>query len=204
MRHLTRQMPIPSAFGFDPENEDDEDDESGASGSGEEEDEEDEDEEDEEDEDDNAGLLSALRKERKARKRAEKENRELEELRKFKRETEEANAEKAEEKATKLETALREERLVARLTAEANKQNFIDPEDAILGVDEDLLEFDDDGNVDKDSVKKAVKDLAERKKHLIDSGDSGASKSGSKFGGGKGKKGSDSKALQEKYPALRR
>jgi hypothetical protein len=48
---------------------------------------------------------------------------------------------------------------VIRFASQASKAGFIDPEDALMGIDADLA--------DNDAVKTALADLAERKPHLV-------------------------------------
>lgn len=208
MRYLLKTLP--SIYGADPEGEEEE--ESTSTGEGEETStsEEEQEENEEEDDDTPEALLSALRKERSARAKAEKE---AKALRKFKEDWEEENqselekaqkrADEAEAQAEQAANDLRETRLNGLITKYANKAKFRDSDDAILWVDRDEIETDDDGVPDEKSVEKAVKAVAKSKDYLIDTGSDGASKSGSKFGGGKKESGTSQEALEKKYPSLR-
>lgn len=234
MRHLrTRNIrTFPDLFGRDPEETDDSKGKGGKSKSKEDDDSEDEeedddsedDEEEEEDDDsdedgkskskkDDSKLKSALDKERRERKRLAKE---AKELAKFKKEVEDRDkseadkaaerAETAEEEAEKWRSELFQLKVDMAIEKAASKLKFKDTDDALRLIDRDEIEIDEeDGTFDKKTVEKAVKDLAERKEHLIAS-DEGEERtpSGSKFGGKKKTKEKESgeKTLKSKYPAL--
>jgi len=158
---------------------------------------------------DNKELLRALREERANRKRLEKE--------KKTRDQEAADKElKEKDEITQLSTKLsdREEKLGrlgkaylknaldSAIEREARNLRFIDVSDAIAGVDRAVIiaeQEDDDPAVvviDTASLKKAVKQLADKKKHLIRVGTEDGSPTGSSYGGGNGK-GQTSAQLQE-------
>lgn len=173
------------------------------------------------------GLKSALKKERQSSRTNSKSVRTLErQLRdaqkkldeqadKDKSETERANkqAQTAQEKVTKLAARLQRQALDQIIEREARALKFKDVDDALSLVDRSEIEVDQDDDdpaditIDAKSVKRAVKALAERKKHLIgddDSpgGDSGPS--GSRFNSGqKDKQQASADALKALYPALR-
>lgn len=223
MRHIRQHgskfgiSQFPTLFGFDEEQNEEnsgsseEENEEENEEESEEENEESEEEEEESEKPDAAGLKSALKKERDARKAFEKE---LKELRKFREEIEDKNkteTQRLEERATKAEealeaaqTSLRNQQLDFEISAAARKVRFRDIDDALRLIPRDEIEFDDDGNLDKKAVEKAVKAIADKKPHLVLSEGEGAP-SGSKFGGSKK---SDRKAtadqLKKKYPALGR
>lgn len=100
-------------------------------------------------------------------------------------------------------------RLAVALSSEAQK--FHDVEDALLHLKVSDLS-DEDGDVDSKAVAAALKDLAERKPHLVKSEKSEDDEeeeeekppSGSPMNGGKKRKdGLDKASLAKKYPALR-
>jgi hypothetical protein len=217
MRHA-RKYPetskFPTLIGFDEEEEETSEETSENEIEEQEESEEEEEESSsggETSEKDTSGLKSALKKEREARKQYEKE---LKELRKFKEELEDkdkSEAQKAADRAEKAEKALeaaqgalRNTQLDFAISGVARKMRFRDVDDALIFVNRDEIEFDDDGDFDKKAVEKAVKAIADKKPHLLLSEGEGAP-SGSKFGG---KKKTDKKATEEqlkkKYPALGR
>jgi hypothetical protein len=159
------------------------------------------------------GLKTALETERSTRKaqdkelaklRREKEERELAE----KTEVEQAQikADKAVARADKLAAGLLDRDLndAIRTAAEA----FIDPTDAIEGVDRKKLVFEQDPDdpsnitIDKKSVERAVKDLATRKPHFLKQGTEDGEPSGSTFGGNQRKKKTADETYKERYPSL--
>lgn len=168
---------------------------------------------------DTAGLKSALAKERLAAKTATKEAKRLQKIvddaaLKDKTEVEQATikATQADEKAAKLAAGYKKTSLDFAISEAARDMKFIDVTDALSQVDRGSIEVEQDEDdpsevtIDAKSVKKALDDLAKRKKHLIQGGtnDGDDGPSGSKFGGGKGKdKGNSAEALKEKYPSLR-
>ena len=185
------------------------------------------------DEDDDAddpkdtdGLKSALAKERKAAKLATKEAkataRELAALRKEKEERELAEKgeteqekikrEKAEAKLEKLTVGFRKSAIDRAIETAAKALGFLDPEDAIAGVDRSNIEAEQDEedpskvSITPKTVETAVKDLAKRKPHYLKpEGTSDGEPTASRFGGGgskQGKKDTD-EVLKAKYPSLR-
>jgi hypothetical protein len=175
-----------------------------------------------------SGLKSALQKEREQRKTAAKELRtltkqfrdaqkrlnELDDKDKSEVEKATKQAAQAGEKVTKLAGKLRTQAVDALIERHAREMKFIDVDDALTGVDRSKIEVEQDDDdpsdirVDAKTVKAAVKALADKKKHLIQSeeGEGGGGPSGSRFGGG-GNKGGDGKntaeRLKELYPSLR-
>lgn len=156
---------------------------------------------------DTSKRLKAIEKENAALKRAQqavadKDKTELEKLQK-------AQAESTTRLAS-LAAGYLKTRVDAAIEREARAQKFIDPEDAILQVDRSRLEVEQDEDdpskveIDGKSVKNAVKALAEKKKHLIGTGEGGdGGSSGSRFGGGnKDKTKATEEELRRKYPAL--
>ena len=85
--------------------------------------------------------------------------------------------------------------LDSAIEREAKLLNFIDTDDAVSGVDRSLIEAEQDPDdpsviaIDQASIKKAVKALADRKKHLVRTGTEDNQPSGSSFGGTKQKTG---------------
>lgn len=161
------------------------------------------------------GLKSALEKERLAN--AAKDN-ELKELRKLKKaqearelaekdEVEQARikAERATEKAEKLAAGLLKRDLNSAITSVARELKFIDPTDAISGVDMSTIVFEQDEDdpsnitIDEKTVKAAVKALLSRKPHFAKSGTDDGEATGSQFGGKQKKPVTDLKSL---YPSL--
>jgi len=169
------------------------------------------------------GLKKALETERataedfeKKYKLAEKERKRLAKLQENK---ELGEKDEDEQKATKLTAA---EEKVARLAAKAlktsvdaaiikaaEKANFLDPEDALAGVDRtDLAEQDDDDpsdiTLDDREIEKRVKALAAKKPHYVKSGTSDNEPTGGQFGAGKKPKpkGDSKEAWKENYPGL--
>jgi hypothetical protein len=193
---------------------------SGASGEGENDDADDDDADDADAPKDLDGLKSALAKERKnakagkaEKKRADALQARIDELEaKDQTEIEKATKarEKAEAKAAKLANGYKRSAVDRAIEKVARDLKFKDTDDAISLVDRSAItvEQDDDDpsevTVDAKTVKQAVKALADRKKHLI--GEEGSDDpSGSKFGGGGGKKTSKEATedqLRNKYPAL--
>lgn len=181
-----------------------------------------EDEDDEEDDDEPVTKAELKRMERRmkaADKRADKAERKLREKENEGKDEDEKLQEDFKE-VTKERDTLSEEntalsvRLAVLTNAEAGK--FHDPEDILRFVDfEDLA--DEDGEINKKAVKRALKDLAKDKPHLVKSQrdddeedeeeeekkppPSGRQTNGNKR---KGKKDLSREALAKKYPALRR
>lgn len=177
------------------------------------------DQQQQQDEGKDSGALKALQAERKARAAAEKE---LKALRKAKADAELSEKSDLEQAQTKLKDAEgRQQTLAAALLARdlndairraAENQKFIDPDDAIAGVDRTSLTYEQDSDdptqvtIDAKTVEAAVKALATRKPHFINRGTSDGDPSGSQFGGGGngGKQTQEQreKALREKYSGI--
>lgn len=209
----------------DKESEDGDEDESEENESDEDASEDDEDEdEDESKEDPAAGLRSALRKERKGHKAerrgriaAENENKQLKAQLDGKdgKESEavatiqkELDSERT--KNTSLASKIKDQAVRSAILAEATRQKFIDPEDAMsiasaIEVDQDA-EDPTDIDIDEDAVKVAVAALAKRKKHLVGEGTAkttSTTKSGSKQTRGRKKKTTESRGFDmADYPSL--
>lgn len=215
--------------------EEDSDDESGDDEDEDEDSEEDESDEDEdsdgedEDEDDKAqqdaaaGLKSALRKERKghkverrARMAAENENKQLKaQLEALNGKENEAVASVQSEldsertKNTSLASKIKDQAIRSAVLAEATRQNFIDPEDAMsiakaIEADQDP-EDPTDIDIDDDAVKLEVAKLAKRKKHLVGGAPAkktSTTKSGSKSTRRKKTKATDKGFDPTDYPSL--
>lgn len=184
-------------------------------------DEDDENDEDNEDEDQLTDKQKEiLHKERKARREAERKARKLERDAKKRAEQESSDQEtqdlakarealtKSEEKATRLQTRLRNQALDSEVVKQAMKMGFRDVDDALrlMTRDEEMVEGeDDDVTVDSDSVADALKELAEKKPHLLkddEDEEEGSARSGSKFAGRRRKANTDEATLAELYPAL--
>ena len=165
--------------------------------------------------DDVAALQRALQAERRNNKRLTRENN------RFKASQDRQNNDEAnelEETRTKLqESTSRTEELAAGLLSrdlnkaiedEAKKQNFIDPSDAINGVDRLKLVYDQDDedptdiDIDLASVIAEVKRLAASKPHFISRGTDDGEPSGSGFGGSKKQKKNSEDQMRELYPSL--
>ena len=161
-----------------------------------------------------AALEVALEKERKLRRQAERD------ARKAKKSTKPPEQKKAEDdevqqrltaaetRTARLAQGFLDSKVEAAVLAEARKQGFIDPTDALINdvlkeVDADQDDEDPtDVEVDQESVVDAVKALARKKKHLVGEGTSKV-KSGSKFRGKGGEDKGSEAALTEHYPSLR-
>lgn len=209
--------------GEDNEGEGDDGEDNGEEGEGEGEGDGDDDDGDADDEDDPVKLKAALaaknkalREERKLRRKAEREARRKSKQVATEKKTEEDQeaAEKvktAEARAEKLAKGFRDKAIEDAVLKEARKQGFIDETDALLPAilrEIDADQDDDDPTdveVDLDSVKDAIAELATNKPHLVGKGTPGEP-SGGKFR--KNRKSGDSKATDEKvlqshYPSLR-
>lgn len=162
-----------------------------------------------------ANLEKALRDERRLRRKAERDSKRKGRQKASEKNTEDdAETQKqlqaAEQKTQRLAAGLLQREVDTAILEEARRQGFIDPTDALLDdirkeIDADQDEDDPTAiDIDKDSVKDAVKDLASRKKHLV-----GQAPSNERSGGKFRRKGSsdDSKpndqTLQTHYPSLR-
>jgi septal ring factor EnvC (AmiA/AmiB activator) len=165
--------------------------------------------------DDREELKKALRAERRRAKQLERELKPLREAKGQKDSEEQATLDDtqkrlqaSENKTSKLAAKLLKNSLDTAIERAARDANFIDPGDAVAGVNREDIDYDQDEedpstiDLDEDSVVKAVKDLARKKKHFIKA-PGGGSPSGSRFGGGNGKSKDDGKGVLENYPALR-
>ena len=155
------------------------------------------------------------REEKKARRKAERELQstatkkvEDEENEKLTQTQTQLNAEK--ERNQKLATRLLTKERDDAILAEARTLGFIDPTDALTDDIRKAVEFDQDEDdpsdidIDENSVKVAVKKLAETKKHLIGAPNEGEPTGGSFRKKRKGEPGKlDDNKLREDYPSLR-
>jgi hypothetical protein len=209
---------LESIVGYD-EPGDDEDDEGGEeTDTGDEEDEsEDESGEEEKKPDENvSGLKSALRKERMRAKKAERELKKLQNGKADQDTKDQSEKDKALKerdaaltKSEKLAQRLLKTEMESAIIKAAGKHNFRDLDDVLKLVDREQIEVDQDDDdpstieIDDDSVKSAVKKLADDKPHLLVA-DGDGEPSGSKFGGRKKSKDPLSEeVLKERYSALR-
>lgn len=161
-------------------------------------------------------LKKALSEERKFRRKAEREARQA---KKHKGKTEEdktleqvqQNLTESEAKTKRLAERLLNTEITTAITAEATRQEFIDPTDALNDEVRKLIEADQDPEdpadieIDEESVKAAVAKYASKKKHLVRKPNEGEP-SGGRFNRtkrtGEQRKTSD-QALQDEYPSLR-
>lgn len=175
------------------------------------------DDDDDKDKDkDPAGLKSALAAERRRAKAAERELNRLKKAEEDKKSADEdavAHAQKKEQEAqdriNKLSAGFLQRELDSALREAATKAGFIDPADAIDGVDRNSLTYEQDDenpadiDIDEKSVEKAVKALAAKKPHFIKTGTDDGDKTGGGFGGGNsGDRKDKDAALKAKYSAL--
>lgn len=164
---------------------------------------------------DNASLLEALRRSRAQIKRFEKQDQD-----RRNKETAAELAEKGEidkwktlyekekERTDSLGSGYARSELNRAIEREAEKLEFIDTDDALQGVDRTQIEVEQDPEdptkvvIDEASLKKAVKALADKKKHLLKTrGTDDGEPTGSSFGGGKRKSTGDKSAEMRKlYP----
>ena len=181
---------------------------------------------DEDEEDDPAKLKEALKKERRLRRKAERDARRATKKSAAKADegdqgdegTDDKEAvklrtklERSEQKNRRLAEGFRKREIDAAIVNEARRQGFIDPTDALRDDIRDEVDWEQDKDdpsqveVDMDSVKEAVEDLADRKKHLIGTPGDGKTKSGGKFrrkqGSQEGEK-TDEQVLKERYASL--
>lgn len=199
----------------DGDGEDGEDDEDGGDGE--------DDNEPDDLPDDRKELKNALAKERKERRDAEKAKRTAEKkLAQQERQRSRQNQSDAEALQTAkkdLESSQTREKKLAEgfkklalnraIEKAASKMKFRDTDDALAMVDRSLIDVDQDEDepdkvdIDDDSVKRAVKKLADAKKHLLQSGTEDDGPTGSQFGSNRGgKKPSKDEELVSKYSAL--
>jgi len=176
-------------------------------------DEEHEEEDDDDKDTDTKGLKSALAKERAAakaeKKRADalqrdKDDRDLA----TKSEIDQAKIkeQKATAKLEKLTAGFQRSALDNAIRAAA--KDFVDPEDAVAGVDRSQLVFEQDKEdpsdvtIDAKSVERAVKALAAKKAHYLKTGTTDSEATGGQFGGSKRKQGTPDQVYKERYPSL--
>jgi len=166
-------------------------------------------------EDDKAKLLKALAAERRNNKKLDRENRRLKAAKatedseeKTTIETAQNREREANARAEKLAAGLLQRDINAAITRAAQELKFLDPDDAISGVDRGLIIADQDDedptdiDIDMDTVKAAVKALATKKPHYLSTGTDDGKPSGSPFGGKGKKKVNEEEALRELYPSL--
>lgn len=162
------------------------------------------------------GLKNALAEERKRADAAEKKAKAAQKVLddaalKDKSEIEQAQIreQKATERSEKLAAGFVRTTLDAAIERAARDQKFIDPTDAIEGVDRKSIEYSQDDDepdkvqVDMKSVEKAVKALATKKSHFIRTGTDDGDATGGQFGRGGQKKKTSDDTLKDKYSALR-
>lgn len=117
-----------------------------------------------------------------------------------------AREEKANTKITKLAQRFLTRELNSAITAAA--ANFVDPSDAIAGVDLSELVYSQDEDdpadvtIDAKSVERAVKALAAKKPHFLKKGTEDGEATGSKFGAGNRQKKTSDDTYRETYPSL--
>lgn len=155
------------------------------------------------------------REERKLRRKAERDARQAAQQKEESEEAktlEETQTKLAAEadKNSKLATRLLNNERDAAILAEARRQKFIDPTDALIDDVRNAVEVDQDDEdpsdieVDSTSVKNAITKLATSKKHLIGEPNEG-DRSGSRFRkrGTKDDEATSDEKLKETYPSLR-
>lgn len=147
----------------------------------------------------------ALDKKLKAEAKA-KDARELAE--KSELEQQQIKAKQAEERAEKLSNGFLQRTLNDAIRQAAKDLKFIDPTDAIEGVDRSGITYEQDSDdpsdvqIDEATVVAAVKALAKRKAHFIRTGTDDGEPTGSAMGGSRKKKSTTEDELRSKYPAL--
>ena len=169
------------------------------------------------------GRTKALKAERKLKREAEAEakrlrqenealkRKDMDELQRTQAERDDAvkESQAKDDRLQKLITGYRSNALNNAILAEAQKQKFIDPNDALVGVDinEITVNQDEDDptqvDIDLKAVTSAVKKLATSKPHYINKGTTDGGATGSQFGGSRsGNKPDDDFELRQKYPNL--
>lgn len=162
------------------------------------------------------GLKSALRKERaraaaaeKKLKAKEKAEADAELAKRSDIEQAQIREQKALERAEKLANGFLQTNLNAAIREAAKNAGFIDPSDAIEGVDRTGITYEQDEDdpsqvdIDQKTIVAAVKKLAAKKPHFIRSGTDDGEPTGSQFGGSRQKKQTTEDELKKKYSALR-
>lgn len=161
-------------------------------------------------------LEESLKKERKLRRQAERDARKAAKVKETSQEEKDSTAlrkqlEDQEAKTKRLAAGLRSSAVDNAILEAARKAQFIDPTDALLDdvrKEVDVDQDDDDPSdidIDLDTVKDAVKKLANKKKHLIGEPGEGE-RSGGKFRRRSRSGDEDSaseQALVTNYPSLR-
>lgn len=129
----------------------------------------DDDDDDESDaERENKALKRRLAEERKARKKADKALKSTERERQKKSGQYKRMYEEEKERGDGLEQQLRQGSLSRAITSEASRQNFRSPDLAVKLVRDDLKDaVDEDGEVDEDLVRDALKKLAKSERSLV-------------------------------------
>lgn len=114
----------------------------------------------------------------------------------------------AQDRVSKLAAGYLQSQLNSAIRSAAEKAKFIDSEDAIAGVDRSKLVFEQDEDdpsvvtIDIKSIQDAVKALATKKPHFIQSGTDDGEPTGGKFGGNSKRKATTEDELRKKYSAL--
>lgn len=163
------------------------------------------------------GLLKALQQERADRKKAQgelKKRTKAEEDAKLLEQGEvvklKADLDARDERLKKLGSKYLKDKLDSAIREEARRLKFIDVSDALGGVDRSQITVEQDEDdpaevaIDEPSLKKAMKALADSKKHLIQSGTPDGNPTGEGFGGSGKSKDKNNKAeeLRKLYPNL--
>lgn len=161
---------------------------------------------------DTAALKKALQEERAQRKALEKEKKINERARQRKEQGDSAALKQAEEdldaarkRTEKLAAGYKKTAVDRAIEKVATTLKFRDTEDALLLVDRSAILVDQDEDdpsqvdIDADSVKKAVKALADKKKHLLATGTEDGEPTGSQFGNRNN--GNRKKSTEEEYKA---
>lgn len=135
--------------------------------------------------------------EREKQERADAELSETDRLKKREKELSDELAQRAEEaKKLRVQTAF----------FAVNDVNWVDPMEALEALDITDVAIDDDGKVDRKALKKAIRELSERKTHWVkNEGDSSSGASGSQMNGKRkgSKDGPDRAKLEADFPALK-
>lgn len=127
-------------------------------------------------------FVEESKKYRKRAQDAEKKVSEFERTQMTEKERAEATAKEAVTRAEAAEAELAQLRMERAIEAEATSQKFTNPADVIAFLDIKSLKLDDDGKPDTNSLKAAVKRVADAKPYLL----VGASQPGSADGGARG------------------
>lgn len=159
------------------------------------------------------GLKSALETERAEKKAKDKQ---LKALLREKQEREDAEKTEIDQHKDKAEKAMTKVELLAATLLKrdldsairAAAKDFIDPDDALNGIDRSKLVFEQDEDdptditIDLKSIEREVKNLATKKPHFLNKGTDDGEPTGGQFGGSSRKKKTSDEALKEKYPSL--